>query len=179
MADFKKVIQLAINCGFSHVQNLDADSIVIYDTVREACQANKCKKFATNWACPPGCGTLKDCESRIRKYKQGLILQTTGVLSNSYDYKAMSDIMKKHKTQLVDFSKNIKKYYPEGIVIGAGGCEICEKCTYPENPCRFPDKMIYSMEALGMLVNEVCRKNDLPYYYGVNTLTFVGCVLIC
>jgi hypothetical protein len=33
------------------------------------------------------------------------------------------------------------------------------------------------MEAYGMVVNEVCRDSGLPYYYGPETLTFVGCVL--
>jgi hypothetical protein len=34
------------------------------------------------------------------------------------------------------------------------------------------------MEALGMIVSDVCKDNNLPYYYGPNTLTYVGCVLI-
>jgi len=29
-----------------------------------------------------------------------------------------------------------------------------------------------------MLVSEVCQKNDIPYYYGPGTLTYVGCVLV-
>jgi hypothetical protein len=34
------------------------------------------------------------------------------------------------------------------------------------------------MEAMGMVVSDVCRANNLPYYYGPNTLTYVGCVLV-
>ena len=33
-------------------------------------------------------------------------------------------------------------------------------------------------EAYGMVVSEVCKKNDIPYYYGPGTLTYVGCVLV-
>jgi hypothetical protein len=34
------------------------------------------------------------------------------------------------------------------------------------------------MEAFGMVVSEVCKRNDIPYSYGVDTLTYIGCVLI-
>jgi predicted metal-binding protein len=54
----------------------------------------------------------------------------------------------------------------------------CKTCTYPDAPCRFPEKMSASMEALGMVVSDVCKDNKLPYYYGAGTLTFVGCVLL-
>ena len=61
--------------------------------------------------------------------------------------------------------------------IGAGCCMICETCSYPDSPCRFPQKKISSMEACGMLVSEVCQKNDLKYYYGPNTISYVAGVL--
>ncbi len=64
------------------------------------------------------------------------------------------------------------------MIIGTGACTRCEKCTYPDKPCRFPDKMTSSMEALGMVVSDVCRDNGIPYYYGQGTITYVGCVLI-
>ena len=35
-----------------------------------------------------------------------------------------------------------------------------------------------AMEALGMVVSDVCARNDIPYHYGPGTLTYVGCVLI-
>jgi predicted metal-binding protein len=63
-------------------------------------------------------------------------------------------------------------------VMGAGPCKRCRECTYPHEPCRYPKQMTISMEAMGMLVSEVCKDNHLPYYYGPNTLTYVGCVLL-
>ena len=34
------------------------------------------------------------------------------------------------------------------------------------------------MEAYGMLVLEVCKANDLQYYYGPTTITYSSCFLI-
>ena len=43
--------------------------------------------------------------------------------------------------------------------------------------CRFPEKMVSSMESYGIVVAEVCKANDLPYYYGKNTIAYTSCVL--
>ena len=61
--------------------------------------------------------------------------------------------------------------------LSSGGCGICEKCTYPDAPCRFPDRAFPSMEACGLVVNDVCKASGIPYNYGPRTMTFTGCVL--
>lgn len=34
------------------------------------------------------------------------------------------------------------------------------------------------MEAFGILVLEVCRKNDLTYYYGSDKMAYTSCFLL-
>ena len=72
MADFNALKELALSCGFSHVGDLDADTIEVRPEVRESCAANKCQAYDKNWACPPACGTLEECGERIHKFKKGL-----------------------------------------------------------------------------------------------------------
>lgn len=178
MEDFKDMKQLALSCGFSHVGNLDVNTIRLREEVRAACEENKCHAYGTNWSCPPGCGTLLECEERIKNYRQGLILQSTGQLEDAFDAETMMNLATSHAETFSNFSLKLKEIYPNAMIIGAGACSKCKNCTYPDNPCRFPEIMTSSMEALGMLVSDVCKDNDLPYYYGPNTLTYVGCVLI-
>lgn len=66
----------------------------------------------------------------------------------------------------------------EILALGAGCCTQCAKCTYPDEPCRFPEKMVSSMEAYGMLVIEICQKNGLTYYYGPDKMAYTGCFLV-
>jgi predicted metal-binding protein len=169
---------LALNCGFSHVGDLETATIQVRREVRESCAENKCKAYGTRWSCPPGCGTLEECEARIKRYRRGILLQTTGVLEDSLDYEGMSKAAEEHGKHMAAFAREIKALYPASLMVGAGACIRCETCTYPDAPCRFPDEMTASMEALGMVVSDVCRDNQLPYYYGPNTLTYVGCVLL-
>ena len=176
--DYKEIESLALSCGFTHVGKLDADTIQVRTEVRDSCAENKCHAYGKNWSCPPACGDLDSCEKIIRKYKNGLILQTKGELEDSFDFEAMMDLEKVHRKSFTRFNEEIKKSYPDAVVIGTGACTICKECSYPDNPCRFPEKMISSMEAFGMVVSDVCKANNIPYYYGSGTLTYVGCVLV-
>jgi predicted metal-binding protein len=173
-----KIAELALASGFSHSAPLDVDTIAVREEVRAACAENKCRAYNANWSCPPACGTLPECEAVIRKFKKGFLMQTTGILEDSLDYESMEQTGKDHTEHLFKFAKMIKELYPACLVLGAGGCKKCEKCTYPDAPCRFPADMTHSMEAFGMIVSDVCKDNNLPYYYGKNTLTFTGCVLV-
>jgi predicted metal-binding protein len=174
---FGRVRSLALKCGFSHIGMLDVGTITVRPEVRDACTADKCKAYNKTWSCPPGCGTLTECETKMRKYKTGILLQTTGKLEDSSDYEMMEQTGWQHGRNLDEFAKKLKKLYPSCLVIGAGACTRCENCTYPGSPCRFPNDMRVSMEALGMIISDVCKDNNLPYYYGPNTLTYTGCIL--
>jgi predicted metal-binding protein len=173
----ENVKDLALNCGFSHVGELDVNSIRLRTEVRDMCAADKCNRYGKSWSCPPACGTLEECGALIKKYSRGIILQTTGEI-DTMDWEAIEGLSKLHHKNMENFAEKIRALYPSSLVIGAGVCADCEKCTYPDVPCRFPDKLSYKMEGLGMLVSDVCQDNDLPYYYGAGTLTYVGCALI-
>jgi predicted metal-binding protein len=64
------------------------------------------------------------------------------------------------------------------MAMGTGGCSRCAKCAYPDEPCRFPDKLCPSMEGAGLVVNEVCTANGLKYNHGKDTICYTGCYLL-
>ena len=64
------------------------------------------------------------------------------------------------------------------LLIGVGCCTQCSACTYPDKPCRSPEKQIISMEAYGMVVSDVCRANNLKYYYGPQSISYTSCILV-
>jgi predicted metal-binding protein len=178
MQTFEDARQLASDSGFTGIGDLNVDTIKVYTEVRDACAENKCHQYGKNWACPPGCGTLDECADRLHKYKKGLILQTTAVLEDALDFEGMQELGENHGKHAQAFAGKIKDLYPGAMMVGSGGCARCENCTYPDKPCRFPNEITSSMEALGMLVSEVCKDNNIPYYYGPGTLTYVACVLL-
>ena len=177
MTAAEKVIELAKETGFDTAVRMDPKTIVLRDEVREMCAEGKCKAYGKNWTCPPACGDLDHCRSVVATYSDGVIIQTIGHLEDSMDYETMMDTAQVHKEHFMKLAEQVMELYPQAICLGAGGCTVCEKCAYPE-PCRFPKKAFSSMEGYGMVVSEVCQANDVPYYYGENTIAFVGCCLI-
>ena len=75
--DTEKVLAIAKNAGFPQVGELDCDTIRLMPEVRKMCEDNTCGMYGKCWSCPPGCGSLEECESRVRKYKKGILVQTT------------------------------------------------------------------------------------------------------
>ena len=72
----------------------------------------------------------------------------------------------------------LEKDYPDLLAMGTGGCTKCKKCTYPDAPCRFPNRMCPSMEGAGLVVNAVCTKNGMKYNHGPNTICYTACFLL-
>ena len=177
MTEVEKTIELMKKIGFDAAGPLDPKTIVLHEEVREMCAEGKCKAYGKNWTCPPACGDLEYCGSVIAKYSEGVIVQTIGHLEDSMDYETMMDTAKRHKENFLKMAEQIKAIYPNALCLGAGGCTVCGTCNYPD-PCRFPEKAFSAMEGYGMLVSEVCKENNIPYYYGENTIAFVGCCLI-
>lgn len=179
MEEKLKVIMVeAQKAGFSETAVLDSSTIKLMPEVRDMCAANTCGQYGKNWSCPPGCGSLEDCEKKVREFDTGVIVQTVGTLEDSMDYEGMQETVERHNKQFKEFAKYLQEHYKKVLSLGSGCCTICETCTYPDAPCRFPEKNISSMESYGMLVSEVCKLNNIKYYYGPETICYVGCYLI-
>ena len=87
------------------------------------------------------------------------------------------EIFEKHQKTMAKFAKQLSEQFDKVLPLGAGACKACKECSYPE-PCRIPKSRVSSMEAYGLLVSDICKKNGAEYYHGKNTQTFVGCYLI-
>ena len=178
MAKMENLVRLANAAGFTHAAPLDPATIELMDEVRAMCANNSCGQYEKRWSCPPGCGTLEECAGRVSGYETGLLVQTVGELEDSMDVEAMMDAEASHKEHFQALYAALRREYPDVLALGAGCCTQCGTCAYPDAPCRFPDRMVSSMEAYGMLVSEVCKKNGVKYYYGPNTICYTGCFLV-
>ena len=172
------LIQHAKMHGFTHAAALNVPGISLLDEVRAMCQTNTCGSYGRCWICPPACGDLESCRARVNTYTQGLVVQLVGQLEDAFDIEAMQRISAQHKALFQSFAEELRDMVPRLTPLGSGSCQVCDVCTCPDAPCRFPEKAFPSMEAYGMLVSEVCKKNGLSYYYGPNTLAYTGCYLL-
>lgn len=171
----KCIINKALEFGFSEAAKVDCSTINLKTEVRDMCAQNTCGQYNKNWSCPPACGSLEQCSNKLGNYSQGIIVQTVGEIEDSFDFESMVEIEKKHTKVYNEFSKYLQDTYGDVLSVGNGTCTLCNECTYPDQACRFPDRRICSMEAYGMLVSEVCKDNNIKYYYGPNKISYSGC----
>lgn len=178
MSDIYKLLEQAKAIGFDVAEPLDCSKIELLSEVRDMCKSNKCGAYDNNWSCPPGCGTLEECRERIGKYKRGMIVQTIGELEDEFDFEGIKETSERHKKTFYKLTYELRKEYPTLLALGAGACTHCKTCSYPSAPCRAPEYAVSSMESYGMVVSDVCKNNNVPYYYGRGKQVFVGCYLI-
>ena len=174
MTDFKAI---ALECGFSVAEPMDVKSLKFMPDVRSMCAADRCQHYAKNWSCPPACGELDYWEEKARGYSKGLILQTVGDREDSFDFEAMMEVADENKKQFENLVDALLATGEDFLAMSAGTCTRCEKCTYPDAPCRFPEKLYPSMEACGLFVSGVCSDNGVKYYYGDDKIAYTCCLL--
>ncbi len=175
---YEQLQALAKDSGFSAWVPLDIATIELKQEVRDMCAVNSCGMYGKRWSCPPGCGSLEECRQRLKGYTHGILVQTYGDVEDGFDFEAMMEIESDHKDHFLAMQEALAEQNVTALAIGAGCCTHCQQCTYPDAPCRFPEKQVSSMEAYGMLVLEVCKANGLTYYYGPDKMAYTSCFLV-
>ena len=175
---YEQLAALAEEAGFTAWAKLDVSTIELKPEVRDMCAANSCGMYGKRWSCPPGCGSLEECAQRMKGYTQGILVQTVGDIEDGFDFEAMMEIEAEHKQNFLEMYDSLREAGKKVLAVGSGCCTVCGKCTYPDEPCRFPDKIVSSMEAYGMLVLQICKDNGLTYYYGPDKMAYTSCFLL-
>lgn len=166
----------ARNLGFTTAAPLDPKGLTAREDVRAMCAQDKCGAYGRNWTCPPYCGTLEQCQARMRSFREGLLLQTVGHMKKDIDSRAYRETERRHMENFRRLADRLRRAKPGALCLGAGSCRVCKKCAWPE-PCRFPEQALSSMEGYGLFVTQVCRDAGVPYHHGEKTITYTACVL--
>lgn len=171
--------ELAAQQGFECMGTCSAKDLVARDEVRSMCAANTCNMYGHSWSCPPACGEIADFQEQMTAYDQCLVVQTVAEMEDDFDFETMEESGNRQKQRVLDLVEAIDAagLSDEVMVLSAGTCTLCKECTYPDDPCRFPEKRLVSMEAAGLVVSEVCTMAQIPYNHGPQTMTYSGCVL--
>lgn len=156
---------------------IDSSTIPFSQMVADACQTNMCGKYGTCWTCPPAIGMMQELEEKIKCYNKAVVFTAKYELEDWFDYEGMVEGQKKTMHILSNIADELREEGRDIMVLGCAGCNICEKCTYPEAPCRFPQKAIVSVEACGINVVELAEKTGIHYNNGTNTVTYFCIVL--
>lgn len=154
---------------------LSPKDITFSENVRKACEVNYCGRYGKCWTCPPGAGDWQVLRDHFREYEHAFVFTTKYDLEDSFDVEGMDEARVQHEAVDKAILALLEGEEPHELA-GAGSCKICEKCTYPDAPCRFPDKARRSMEACGMDVVSLSKDCGIHYINGADTVTYFSII---
>lgn len=171
-------LSAVLSCGAFQAGVIAAGEIEVRQDVRAACESNVCRNYGRTWACPPASGTLDECRARIRQYRSLLLYSCKYPLEDSFDYEGMMSAWRSFKALSDRVRETVSGEIAGCLFLSNEGCGRCEVCTYPDAPCRHPDKMQPSIEGWGLLVADLAKRAGMRYINGKNTVTYFGGILM-
>ena len=153
---------------------VDTAGMRFEQAVRDMCAVNTCQKYNTSWACPPAVGTVEERRARIQQYEKFLLFSVKYDLEDSFDYEGMMAGASAFKETCRALDNKLRPLLGNYLMLSNEGCGRCKECTYPDAPCRFPDRSHGSLEGYGLFVSKLAKQAGMNYMNGANTVTYFG-----
>lgn len=141
----------------------------------------KCPNYNHSWACPPEAPYMEkeislfdrffliyykfDLKNYVKENKLKHPKKSEDFIITSFFRK---DIIRDYfEEEIWNFFKRYEDPYKDKLILWDGYCRVCskegERCTYDINkPCRYPNKIRYSMEAVGIDVDKTVKNLKIP-----------------
>lgn len=175
----KALEEMPLLYGAFRSKIIKTDDIVTDKAFRDICASNACGMYGRCYMCPPDIGDVETLMASIGNYTHALVYQTVSQLEDSYDFEGMIEAKKATYPLIQSVRAAVESLgIGDALYLGAGGCGVCETCAKQTNePCRFPNRAMPSLEAYGINVSLLAKAADMKYINGQDTVTYFGAVL--
>jgi len=180
MIDLNPTLRKARDFGADAAAMISTGDVVFVEEFRAACEMNTCGHYGKNWMCPPAVGEPGVLRERLLAFERGVVMQTVHRLEDSFDVDGMRAGREKHEVVFRRMFAHVQSIAGEGdfLALNVGAWKYCEECAFVrEEPCRYPDKAVASLEAYCIDVNALLTACGIPYNNGVNTVSYVSLIL--
>lgn len=160
-------------CDYAFIEIKD---IPFKEEVRYICRT-ECSRYGTSWSCPPAVGTVEECRRRCKEYQGAFLFTSMTEVPDMEDLEGMLATRKDHEAITRKVRDLFLKEGLEVLVLSTESCAVCEHCTYPDAPCRFPDRMFPSLEGFGILVTGLAEQCDITFINENNLVTWFSLIL--
>ncbi|MDO4287700.1 MAG: DUF2284 domain-containing protein [Eubacterium sp.] len=163
--------------GIRECKLATTESLVFSPDTRRFCEQNVCGQLGKTWACPPAVGSYTDCVKICKSFKSMMVFSTVTDLKGRYNPQGWHEARIAHERATAVIAEEFRRDRSDCLVLSTEGCEVCERCTYPEGPCVDPEHCYPSVEGYGILVMDVVKKLGMKYHYGGESLTYFSFIL--
>jgi len=155
---------------------IKTEELLFSERVRYICQT-ECPMYNTTWACPPAVGTVEECRRRVLGFDEGLLIATITEVSDITNIRETLDTRGPHEEITRQVQALVLEQAEQTLTLSTEACAHCEKCTWPDAPCRFPAKMFPCVESHGILVTDLAEKHGIDFMAQGNIVTWFSLIL--
>ena len=151
---------------------IDPAELEFNDRIRWICE-HECPMYGKSWACPPGVGSVEDCQKKCLNYVNCLMISTITEVRDISDIHETLGTRGDHEkltNQVRDFfrEQGIQPY-----ILSTEACAVCSRCAIEDGlPCRLPGKMHPCVESHGINILSLLDDRGLAFQYGENVVTW-------
>lgn len=154
---------------------IDSSELMFSENIRYICKT-ECPMYAKSWACPPGVGEVEECKERCLKFKEGLMITTVTEVNDIADIEETLSTRAEHEAVTRQVRDLVAAQGCKTYVLSTEACAHCEKCSYPDEPCRHPEYMFPCVESHGIVVTDIAEKHGISFLNG-NIVTWFSLIL--
>lgn len=154
--------------------HLDISELEFNDRIRWICE-NECPMHGKSWACPPGVGSVWECQRKCIAYKNCLMISTIAEVDDIADLEQTLATRPDHEEVTNQVRDIMRELGVNPYVLSTEACALCERCAYLDGePCRMPDKMHPCVESHGINVVPMLENHGLNFQFGANVVTWIS-----
>ena len=144
------------------------------DRIRWICE-HECPMYGKTWACPPGVGSVNECEAKCRRYVNCLMISTITEVNDISDIEETLATRPEHEKITNQVRDLMREQGVNPYILSTEACAICDRCAYLDGlPCRLPGKMHPCVESHGINVVPVMENCGLEFQFGANVVTWLS-----
>ncbi len=151
------------------------DQLPFSDQIPLIC-ARDCKNYGKSWACPPYSGSLSKARERCGRYEAYCLFSTVTQRDPTWDDEDALKVRFQHEKITRQIRQDLEKIAPDCLFLSTG-CTVCEICSCPDSPCRFPDRRISPIESQGILAVRLADAGGLTLQYDSDTIVYFSLIL--
>lgn len=155
---------------------ISEEEIPFSERVRSICK-EECPRYGTSWSCPPGVGSVEQCRQRCGQFLNAFLFTTIAEVNDTDNMEETLATRPAHEAVTKEVQKILEIHFGETLALSAQSCAICRACAYPEEPCRYPDKMLPCIEGYGIVVPPLAEKAGIEFVNGAGIVTWFGMIL--
>ena len=154
----------------------ETEELEFAERIRVICET-ECPRYGKTWACPPAVGTVEQCKERCLRYPHGLLITSLAEVSSISHIEECLATRPAHEAMTHKIIELMEAQGAQVYGLSTESCAVCERCTYPNAPCRHKDQMLPCLESHGIVATALADKYGIEYLYGPQVVTWFSILL--